>query len=110
MCTVSMVGDHYRDIWKQRDWYQPHFPMTPAIPMPGPNQTIVVQPPSISRAEFDELKREVTEMKALLKRAKEYDERNGEPNCEMDEKMAILRKVAELVGVKLDDVLGKPGA
>jgi hypothetical protein len=45
-------------------------------------------------------------MKALLKRAKEYDERNGEPECEMDEKMAVLRKLAEMVGVNLDDVLG----
>ena len=33
-------------------------------------------------------------MVALLKRAKKYDEENGEPNCEMDEKMALLRKVA----------------
>lgn len=45
-------------------------------------------------------------MKALLKRAKAYDEKNGEPNCEMDEKMAILRKVADMVGIKLDDILG----
>ena len=45
----------------------------------------------------------------LLKRAKKYDEDNGEPDCEIDEKMDVLRKVAKLVGVDLDEVLrGNP--
>jgi len=68
---------------------------------------VVIPTINVSREEFDRLKRDVEEMKALLKRAKEYDERNGEPDCEIDEKMATLRKVAELVGVNLDDVIGK---
>jgi hypothetical protein len=21
MCVVSMVGDHYRDIWKEKPWF-----------------------------------------------------------------------------------------
>ena len=73
-----------------------------SIPFPRlrPNQ------PAISREEFDALKKEVADMKELLKRAKAYDERNGEPNCEIDEKMDLLRRVAKLVGVSLDDVLG----
>ena len=41
--------------------------------------------PAITRAEFEDLKRQVQEMKALLIRAKEYDARNGEPDCEMDD-------------------------
>lgn len=35
------------------------------------------------------------------------NERNHEPECEVDEKMDLLRKVAKLVGIDLDDVLGK---
>ena len=93
MCTVSMVGDHYRDLWKPQPWY----PSGLAQP---------IQQPVITRAEFDELKRQVEEMKELLKRAKKYDEDNGEPDCEIDEKMEILRKVAKLVGVSLEDVIG----
>ena len=50
----------------------------------------------VSRAEFDKLKRDVEE----LKRAKEYDE----PDCEMDEKVELIRKVAELVGVDIEDL------
>ncbi len=100
MCTVSMVGDFYRDKWNDRPW----FPSVPAVPFPN-SQTVIHMPSQIAREEFDELKREVADMKELLKRAKEYDERTGQPDCEMDEKMDLLRKVAKLVGVDIDDVL-----
>ena len=102
MCTVSMIGDHYRDIWKERPWY----PGVPAVPMPGGTPTITI-PPEVSRDEFDDLKRQVLEMKELLKRAKAYDEKNGEPDCEIDDKMDLLRRIAKAVGVDLDDVLLK---
>lgn len=95
MCTVSMIGDHYMDKWK--------FP-SPGRPWDGSTS----MPSEVSRMEFEELKKEVLEMKEILKRAKKYDEDNNEPDCEIDEKMAVLRKVAELVGISLDDVLGKP--
>lgn len=101
MCVVSMIGDHYRDIWTtpQRDGWH--------IPVQQPTGPIILPSP-ISREEFDALKKEVMEMKALLKRAKDYDERNNEPECEVDEKMDLLRKVAKLVGVDLDDVIAPP--
>jgi hypothetical protein len=66
--------------------------------------------PQITRKEFDALRREVMQMKELLKRAKKYDEEHGEPDCEMDDKVAILRKIASLVGVNLDDVLKEKSA
>ena len=90
MCTVSMIGDHFNDKWKQQ-----------------PYQQLFTNIPEITKAEFEALKKEVEEMKALLKRAKIYDEQNNEPNCEMDEKMAMLRKFANAVGINLDDVLKK---
>lgn len=89
MCVVSMVGDAYHDRWRG----QP-FTSTPDAWLGW-----------VTRAEFDALKREVEQMKELLKRAKKYDEDNGEPDCEIAEKVALLRKVAELVGVDLSDVL-----
>jgi hypothetical protein len=109
MCVVSMVGDHYREKWKPRfpDWDDVQIPVWPS-PKTNGSPTFVPLPPEITRAEFDALKKEVEEMKGLLKRAKEYDERNGEPDCEIDEKMSLLRKVAAAVGISLDDVIGKP--
>lgn len=93
MCTVSMIGDHFSEKWKQ-----------------PPYQQIFTNIPDVSRAEFEALKKEVEEMKALLKRAKEYDEKNNEPNCEIEEKMAMLRKFADAVGIDLDDVIKKKDA
>ena len=88
-----MIGDHFNDKWKQ-----------------PPYQQIFTNIPDVSRAEFEALKKEVEEMKVLLKRAKEYDEKNNEPNCEIEEKMAMLRKFADAVGIDLDDVIKKKDA
>ena len=88
-----MIGDHFNDKWKQ-----------------PPYQQIFTNIPDVSRVEFEALKKEVEEMKALLKRAKEYDEKNNEPNCEIEEKMAMLRKFADAVGIDLDDVIKKKDA
>jgi hypothetical protein len=90
MCTVSMIGDHFNDKWRQPEY-----------------QRIYTNIPDVSRSEFESLKKEVEEMKALLKRAKEYDERNNEPDCELEEKMAMLRKFADAVGLDLDDIIKK---
>ena len=45
-------------------------------------------------------------MKALLIRAKKYDEDNNEPHCEMEDKVELLKKVAKYVGVDLKEVFG----
>lgn len=127
MCVVSMVGDYFTDRWRQVPWIDPGSPYSPANPGPGiyptsPN-TIPFTPPAAptdgtsplvnifgnlgpTKQEFEELKKEVMEMKELLKRAVAYDKANNEPDCQMEEKVQLLRKVAELVGVSLDDVFG----
>lgn len=113
MCVVSMIGDHYRDKWEPAPWFPDNIPVRPA-PMPtwpplppveGKPLPIVIQP-EVTKEQFDELKKEVLEMKELLKRAIKYDQDNGEPECQIEEKMELLRKVAEMVGISLDDVIG----
>lgn len=120
MCVVSMVGDHYRDIWTDKPWAKPMEPFKvypngwpfnedpPPLPGAKPRKSNKTLPANyITQEQFDELKRQVEEMKALLIRAKEYDERNNEPHCEMEDKVALLKRVAEAVGVSLEDVFGK---
>lgn len=111
MCAVSMIGDHYSDRFRER-W--PQVDPWPLLPQPyAPSDPADIQkkmqellgPKQITREEFDQLKREVLEMKELLRKAKAYDEAKGEPDCELESKLAVLRKVAALVGVNLDDVL-----
>ena len=101
MCVTSFVGDFYSDKWRPNPWYPQPLPST--VPY-------TVNTPEISRVEFDALKKEVADMKELLKRAKEYDEKNNEPACEIEEKVEILRKVAKLVGISIDDVIPLKGA
>ena len=91
MCVYSMVADHYRDKWERRDWFPPYE---------WPQRF-----PQIEREEIEKLKREVEEMRELLKRAKKYDAENGEPDCAMDEKIELIKKIAKLVGVDLGDAL-----
>lgn len=111
MCVMSMIGDHYRDRWRDRfreqEWWPnvPMWPPGPAMPMP----VTLPQPSPITRQQFDDLKREVMEMKELLKRAKKYDEDNNQRDCEVDEKMDLLRKIAAMVGISLDDVIKPAG-
>lgn len=100
MCMISFVGDFYHDKWL------PHVPIQPSVSSNPTDITIS----EISRAEFDVLKKDVMDMKELLRRAKIYDEQNNQPDCHKEEKLKTLRKIAELVGINLDDVLGKPNA
>lgn len=105
MCVVSMITDHYRDKWKplcQDTGWASTIDVAPYI---RPNKTVPFTP--AEKSELDALRKEVEEMKALLKKAKVYDKRTGQADCEMDDKVAFVKKVAEAVGVSLEDMFDK---
>ena len=58
----------------------------------------------VSRQEFEELKKEVQSLVKLLKAAKIYDEEMGQKDCEMEEKVALIKGLAEFLDVDLEDV------
>ena len=96
MCTVSMIGDAYGKAFPDRwpgayPWIHPLAPTT----------TPIIQVPQVTKAEIDALKREVLELRALLLQAKKFDEATGQPECEVDEKVALIRKIADAVGVDM---------
>lgn len=82
MCVVSMVSDHYRDRWGNPDWNPGRWHPRPDWAV-GPTPDMETGP---TQTEFNKLKREVEEMKELLKRAVKYDKETGQPHCEQDEK------------------------
>ena len=101
MCTVSYIGDDFNKRIGER----------------FPNYTHWIQPVinhGPSREEFEALKREMQELKELLKAAKKYDDATGQRDCEMASKIELLTKLAELVGVDLSEVFpaqaGEAGA
>jgi len=96
-----MVGDHYGDKWEP--WKDRIKPFSDIFP----TQTA---PQIINTIELQKLRDEVREMKELLKRAIQYDKDNNQPDCEKPEKIAFLKRMAEMVGITLDDVFGGDNA
>lgn len=85
MCVVSMVMD---------DWLHRHPQLPPSVPF--------TELFPVTRPEFEELKAEVESLKKLLKAAKIYDEETGQPDCEIEEKMDLIKKFAEALGIDLE--------
>lgn len=90
MCSVSYISEPYAKLWE---------PYT--VP---PNSTGWRLFPTAQ--EFDALKAEVAALKDLLLAAKRFDERTGQKDCQHEDKVAVLRRVAELVGVDLSEAIG----
>lgn len=96
MCVVSMVMDHYWDKWRYIQIPEaPAYPWPVLAPVPAPVWAPVTPP--ISPAEVDEFRK-------LLERAREYDRKNNEPDCELEEKRQRLKKLAEELGVDISFV------
>lgn len=88
-----MIVDHYYEKWDQ---YPP--PPQPIVTPPiiiSPTVVPVQPQPTISPEEIEEFKR-------LLERAREYDKKNGEPECELESKKEKLKKLAEELGVEIE--------
>ena len=86
MCSYSVIAD---DFMRQHRWVEPAFS----------------QPAGPTREEFERLRNDVEALKELLKAAKKYDAAVGHAECENDEKVALLKRIAELVGVDLGEAL-----
>lgn len=90
MCVVSMVMDHYWDKWNKPQPVQQPFPFNPYPVMPQ-----IVPQPQITPEE-------VAEFKRLLERAREYDKKHNEPDCELEEKKSRIKQLADSLGVDIN--------
>jgi hypothetical protein len=90
------------------DWNKRIIPRNPWLePTIHPGYPPIAYPPTPAptQEQFDALRKEVEALKKLLKAAKIYDEETGQPDCETEEKIGMLKKIAALLGVDLNDVL-----
>lgn len=100
MCVYSMVMDHAFDKWKDRTY----IPITikPKFPFPDTDgrggTPLEISEPAITD-------QEIRDLRDLLRRAKEYDKKNNQPDCELEEKKQKLRDLAKELGVDLKGVL-----
>lgn len=89
MCVVSMIYDHYWDRWNPyRSPPVPEFPVPPTVPVPPPQPAITPE--------------EIEEFRKLLERAREYDRKHNQPDCELEEKREKLRQLAKELGVEIE--------
>ena len=63
-----------------------------------------IRPTTISTEEFYRLKQEVEELKLKLKEARQEDIETGTPDCEMKESVEIIRRLAKVLNVNLEDI------
>lgn len=125
MCVVSMIQEHYKD-----KWGKPPYRWPQQDPYQWPNQDPYLSPPSESEESFKErLKKfmdevnkqpadkgpvqkpisneEIEEFRQLLTKAREYDQKNNQPDCGLEDKRKRLLELAEELGVgkQIRDVL-----
>jgi hypothetical protein len=73
----------------------------------------VYVPPSVAdiahlQQQITALKAELEALKPLIEAAQKYDRATGQEECESEEKIAKLRKLCEVVGLDLSDILVIP--
>lgn len=103
MCVVSLIAKHYEDEFEKKP-YKP-WELNPPTPAWPPVQYAVKEPSNAElKKQIDELRIQILEMKQFLKEAIEYDKLYKQPGCENDLKIAFLKKVAESVGMTLEDI------
>lgn len=116
MCVYSMIGDDFKgridndEIWKKfvkREQSPYNQDGQKGIDNPAPDLPgfISVDLGLATKQELEILRREIQQLKELLKRAIKYDEQNNEPHCEVDAKIALIKAVAEALGIDLTEVL-----
>lgn len=88
MCAVSVIGDYRSN----------RFNYLTAIEKYNGATKVTVP---VDREEFNKLKNEVESLKILLLQAKDFDERTNQPECHDEEKVKILKAVAEALGVDI---------
>jgi DNA-binding XRE family transcriptional regulator len=87
---VSNIGDSFQKKWNQPEWKKIFSPYSP----------------DVTREEYEALKKEVEDMKKKLIEAKIYDIETNQPDCEMEDKVKILKEIAKLFNIDLSDVFG----
>ena len=111
MCVVSNVGDD----WSRRERW-PHWPNS--VPFPNGLRKDADQEIRELKVEIAKLKAENKEiykaieglgiqMKEALEAARAEDVANGTPDCEMEDKVVVLKMIAELLGLNLTKVFPK---
>lgn len=99
MCVVSAVGDYWKDDFNKK-WPEIY---EEAVGPKSPNYVLPIQQYA-TKEDIDAIRKEILELKELLKAAIKFDSATDQDHCENENKIALIKKVADAVGVDLKDL------
>lgn len=102
MCAVSAVGDYYKNGFKDR-WPQ-IYDQVSSPPQIFPIQQVIDINSLATKEDAEKIRLELAALKELLKAAIKFDEEASQPHCENEDKIALIKRIAEMVGVDLKDL------
>lgn len=90
MCAASVILDYFYDKWRN-----PPYQFREANVFEWPDdyykQDIMVPP-----------QEEIEEFQKLYSSLKDYDEKSGQPDCELEEKKNKIKKLASELGIQIN--------
>jgi hypothetical protein len=104
ICVYSNIGDYWNDDFQKKwpdiydDWSKKREEMPSVIVQTLDTSKLA------TKEDFEKLRAEILELKELLRAAIRYDAATGQPECEHEDKVALIKSVAEMVGVDLNDL------
>lgn len=101
MCVVSAVGDYWKRDFEKK--YPDVFETITTWPIVNGAQQIDISGLA-TKDDIEQIRKELTALKDLLKAAIKFDEEADQPHCENEDKIALIKKVADMVGVDLKDL------
>lgn len=99
MCVVSMIMDDWNKKYND-DWHKKY----PGGWEQSPTYNFLA---FATKQDIEELRKEIQELKKLIEAAHLYDVATGQPECQDEEKLAILQKLAEAIGLDISDLMEK---
>ena len=101
---VSMVIADF-----QKKWNEYPYSAEPGVPVAIPTFQQTIFDPNqftfVTKAELEQLRGELEALKKLIPAVQEFDTATGQEDCEHEDKVAWVLKLADMLGVDFDDVL-----
>lgn len=96
MYIVSNIGGYFRDVT-----FPTKYPNSDWLIDTSKYNTVPVN----YQEQINQLRKDIEALKELIIAGKKYDETVGEPDCEHEDKVALIKQLAKLVGVSMEGVL-----
>ncbi len=107
MCTYSAIADNFRRTAPERHPWIPPVIINPhdVTKRDVENNNFVYTEPLATKQDIADLRKEMLALKDILKAALKFDEETGQKDCEQEDKIRMIRELAEMVGVDMEDCM-----